>query len=254
MILANNLEGLNKWYGSIHAENNWARIQILTQIEFALGLTFVPEPFDATKAPGGNVCMAHSPEVRNEYKITFGPIELLDYIYAVLHSIRFREKFKQHLKIDFSKVPSPKETETFWQMVFLGGGLRQLHLLEFPKGEEYCASYPIEGDNTITRQFTETSPGFEPDDSTFAGDQGDVRGESPIVFGKVWINDKQYFDRISQKVWECYIGHYQPAQKWLKDHRGITLSYEDILHYQKICAALNETQRLIREIDAFEIG
>ncbi len=37
----------------------------------------------------------------------FYPIDLLDYIYAVLHSPAYREKYKEFLKIDFPRVPYP---------------------------------------------------------------------------------------------------------------------------------------------------
>ena len=61
---------------------------------------------------------------------TFAPIDLLDYIYAVLHSPTYRKTYKEFLKIDFPRVPYPQR-DTFWQLVKLGGQLRQLHLLEF---------------------------------------------------------------------------------------------------------------------------
>jgi len=65
----------------------------------------------------------------------------------------------------------------------------------------------------------------------------------------VWINDEQYFDNIPVKAWEFYIGGYQPAQKWLKDRHGRILSYEDILHYQKIIKALVLTDEIMYKID-----
>ena len=42
---------------------------------------------------------------------------------------------------------------------------------------------------------------------------------------------------------------YRPAEKWLKDRRRRTLSYDDITHYRRICAALAETPRVMRRID-----
>jgi predicted helicase len=45
------------------------------------------------------------------------------------------------------------------------------------------------------------------------------------------------------------VGGYQVCQKWLKDRKGRALSEEDILHYQKIVVALNETIRIMKEID-----
>ena len=71
--------------------------------------------------------------------------------------------------------------------------------------------------------------------------------------GKVYINADQYFDNVPAIAWEFFIGGYQPAQKWLKDRKGRTLGFEDILHYQKIIVALTETDRIMKEIDTIDI-
>lgn len=168
---------------------------------------------------------------------TFSPLDILDYIYAVLHSAEYRERYKEFLKIDFPRVPYPEDADQFWKLVELGGQIRKLHLLESPLLEKRITGYPEDGDNIITRKITKTSPGYEPDSDTH---------------GKVWINDQQYFDNVPLIAWKFYIGGYQPAQKWLKDRKGRELSFEDILHYQKMIVALTETDRLMKEID--EVG
>ena len=61
-----------------------------------------------------------------------------------------------------------------------------------------------------------------------------------------------YFNNVPELAWNFYIGGYQPAQKWLKDRKGRQLSFEDILHYQKIIVALTKTDKLMKEID--EVG
>ena len=66
---------------------------------------------------------------------------------------------------------------------------------------------------------------------------------------RVWINPEQYFEGVPEEVWEFHIGGYQVLEKWLKDRRGRTLSYDDIRHYQRIVVALRETIRLMDEID-----
>ena len=168
----------------------------------------------------------------------FAPIDILDYIYAVLHSPTYREKYKEFLKIDFPRVPYPKDKNTFWQLVKLGGEIRQIHLLESPKVEEYITTYPKDGDNTITTKIAKK------DWELF---------DEENQLGRIWINDEQYFDNIPLTAWEFYIGGYQPAQKWLKDRKERTLAFDDILHYQKIIVALSETDRLMKEIDRIEI-
>lgn len=180
--------------------------KIVNEIENKLNLTFTPE-----KETTDN---------------TFAPIDILDYIYAVLHSPTYREKYKEFLKVDFPRVPYPKDANTFWQLVKLGGGLRQIHLLENPVIEKRITNYPITGNNLVEKISYESS--------------------------KVWINSGQYFEGVPQIAWDFYIGGYQPAQKWLKDRKGRDLSFEDILHYQKIIVALTETDRIMKEIANIE--
>jgi predicted helicase len=163
----------------------------------------------------------------------FTPIDILDYIYAVLHSPTYRETYKEFLKTDFPRVPYPKP-ETFWQLVKLGDQIRQLHLMESPVLDTPITQYPVGGDNVITRKISKTSPGYEAISATH---------------GKVWINDTQYFDKVPHQAWSFYIGGYQPAQKWLKDRQGRELTFEDIRHYQKIIVALTETARLMQAVD-----
>jgi hypothetical protein len=71
--------------------------------------------------------------------------------------------------------------------------------------------------------------------------------------GRVWINDKQFFDGVPLSVWEAFVGGYQPAQKWLKDRVGSVLDYEDIRHYQLIIACIDKTLKLMDQIDGIGI-
>jgi hypothetical protein len=36
-------------------------------------------------------------------------------------------KYKEFLKIDFPRVPYPKDKDTFWQLVKFGGHIREIH-------------------------------------------------------------------------------------------------------------------------------
>ncbi|HCE58781.1 MAG TPA: DNA methyltransferase [Prolixibacteraceae bacterium] len=224
--------------------------EIVKQIAEKLGLGFVPE-----KEAGGNVCFINSPEVRDDYKTTFAPIDLLDYIYAVLHSPTYREKYKEFLKIDFPRVPYPKDADTFWQLVKLGGEIRQIHLLESPTVENYITQYPVDGDNMVTKIFFNSPPAEEgcPQDGVVNSPPAEEGCPQDGVVGKVYINDTQYFDNVPLVAWEFYIGGYQPAQKWLKDRKGRKLEFDDVLHYQKIIVALSATSRIMQEIDKIKI-
>ncbi|MDO9538057.1 MAG: type ISP restriction/modification enzyme, partial [Thermoplasmata archaeon] len=85
--------------------------------------------------------------------------------------------------------------------------------------------------------------------TTYPEDGSNIVELLKYIDGKVWINQKQYFDKVPEVAWNFYIGGYQPAQKWLKDRKGRELSVDDIFHYQKIIVALVETERLMGEID-----
>ena len=182
-------------------------LDIVKEISDKLGLTFTNEK-ETTKG-------------------TFAPIDILDYIYAVLHSPTYREKYKEFLKIDFPRVPYPKDQDTFWKLAKLGGEIRQIHLLESPVVDKPISKYPITGTNVV----------------------GKVKYQN----GKVYINETQYFEDVPEVAWNFYIGGYQPAQKWLKDRKDRELQVEDIRHYLKIIVALTETDRLMKEIDKIEI-
>jgi predicted helicase len=188
--------------------------KIVRGIEKSLGISFIIQEFKTSDDE-------------------FGEVDILDYIYAVLHSPTYREKYKEFLKIDFPRVPYPKNKETFWKLVKLGGEIREIHLLKSPIVEKYITQYPIDGNNEVIK------PLFI---STSLNDRG-----------KVYINETQYFDNVPEVAWNLYIGGYQPAQKWLKDRKERKLEFEDILHYQKIIVALTETDRLMKEIEKIEI-
>jgi predicted helicase len=197
-------------------------IEIVNEIAKNLGLTFTIEK-ESTKG-------------------TFAPIDILDYIYAVLHSPTYREKYKEFLKIDFPRVPYPNDAETFWQLVALGAEIRQIHLLESPIIEKYITQYPIDGDNVVGKIS------FALQDYDSLTNEGEE-----LYYTAVYINDTQFFGNVPLEAWEFYIGGYQPAQKWLKDRKGRALDFDDILHYQKIIVALTETARLMKEIVKIEI-
>lgn len=66
--------------------------------------------------------------------------------------------------------------------------------------------------------------------------------------GKIDIDATQFFDKAPEVAWKFYIGGYQPAQKWLKDRKGRTLTLDDVKHYQKILKILAETDRVMGKI------
>ena len=150
------------------------------------------------------------------------PEEILAYIYAVLHSPSYRERYKEFLKVDFSRIPLPKTAKEFNRLTAIGQQLIDLHLMNNAQSWKCTTTFPEVGSQQVDFQKWKD--------------------------GQVWINDKQYFGNVPESVWEFYIGGYQPAQKWLKDRKGRTLSFDEIKHYLHIIHALEETERLMKEI------
>jgi predicted helicase len=150
----------------------------------------------------------------------------------VLHSPRYRETYKEFLKIDFPRVPYPTDAAVFRRWRDAGAQLRGLHLLEDASLNTPITTYPIAGDHVVGK------PRFELDD-------GDANNEG---LGRVWINATQYVGNVPQVAWDFYIGGYQPAQKWLKDRKDRALNFDDLIHYQKIINAQSQTHALMQTL------
>lgn len=157
------------------------------------------------------------------------PEDIFYYIYAIFHSPTYRTRYAEFLKIDFPRVPLTSDDELFHQLATYGEELVALHLMKSPKL-----------DNLIT-QFVETG-----------GNCLVETGKKLLEFneGNIIINKKgDKFTEVPENVWNFYVGGYQVCQKWLKDRKGRQLSDEDIQHYQRIVVALQETIKLMDEID-----
>lgn len=150
------------------------------------------------------------------------PEELLAYIYAVLHSPSYRERYKEFLKVDFPRIPLPTSESEFVRLVQIGHQLIDLHMMRNTQSWKCDTTFP--------------EPGSQQIDMLKWKDK------------KVWINKQQYFGNVPEEVWDFYIGGYQPAQKWLKDRKGRTLVFDDIKHYLYIIHALAETIKLMQKI------
>lgn len=167
---------------------------------------------------------------------TFTPVDVLDYIYAVLHSPTYRSTYAEFLKIDFPRVPYARNIEQFWHLVGLGNQLRHYHLLTHPNCSNYQTQYPIDGNNVVDKP------------------RAVVSATKGVEFVDVYINNTQYFADVPQVAFDFYIGGYQPAQKWLKDRKGSALGFDDILHYQQIIVSLTQTAALMLLVDEVMMG
>ena len=151
------------------------------------------------------------------------PEEILAYIYAVLYSPTYRQRYYDFLRYDFPRIPIPQDIDQFRTLATLGQRLIGWHLLKDVRIPT-VHRFEGEGDGVVVK----------------------VRYED----GKVWINPTQHFTDVPKKVWEYEIGAYQVCEKWLKDRRRETLRYEDVRQYRAILVAIAETLAVMAEIDA----
>lgn len=155
------------------------------------------------------------------------PEAIFYYIYAIFHSPTYRQRYAEFLKIEFPRVPLTSNDQLFKDLGAKGQALVDLHLMKSKKLNKLITKMSGDGDNAVTEVT------YKPAEQ------------------RVYINKTRYFEGIASEVWEFKIGGYQVLDKWLKDRKKArrTLSFDDVLHYQKVVVALKETMQLMVEID-----
>jgi hypothetical protein len=153
------------------------------------------------------------------------PETVLYYIYGVLYSNTYREKYAEFLKSDFPRIPFCSDSNLFKRLAKLGGELVELHLTKSEKLNRPTAKFEGKGDNLVQ----------------------DVKYDEKKKL--VRINAGRHFGPIAKDVWEYQIGGYQVMAKWLKDRKGQRLQLDDIKHYCRIATAINETISVQKKID-----
>lgn len=159
------------------------------------------------------------------------PEEILAYIYAILYSPKYRERYYEFLRYGFPRIPLPQALDQFRTLAAFGQRLTDCHLLK----ESRSAVAP-----TGTRS---------PTVHRFEGEGDGVVAKVQYLDGQIWINPTQYFTDVPEKVWEYEVGAYQVCEKWLKDRRGEALSRAELQQYRAILVAVAETLQVMTEID-----
>jgi len=169
------------------------------------------------------------PKLKEAYGTDVTPENVFHYIYAVLYSPPYREKYNEFLKTDFPRIPFTAEAKVFSSLAKIGEELVALHLLKSAKLDSPIARFHGKGDNLVEKNAS-------------GGRTYDPKNQ------RVYINKEQYFDNIPEHLWDYQIGGYQVLDKWLKDRAERRLSADDVRHYCRVATALSETMRLQREL------
>ena len=117
---------------------------------------------DIVEVIAKGLALRFTPE-KQEDDTNFAPVDILDYIYAILHSPSYRERYQEFLKTDFPKVPYPTDKELFRKLAKLGGDLRSLHLMEHSVLQQPITGYNIPGSNQVEKLDFKSGKPNEPD-------------------------------------------------------------------------------------------
>ena len=145
----------------------------------------------------------------------------------MFHSPAYRERYAEFLRADFPRLPLTGNWGLFRSLAELG--LRLINLHARGEGGGKGPGFPMAGENCVEDVRYQPPQGIEP--------------------GRVWINNKQYFEGVPETAWIFPVGGYLPAQRWLKDRKKRQLGFDDITAYARIIYALAETRKLMAQID-----
>ena len=151
------------------------------------------------------------------YKVDVTPEELFAYIYSILHSSSYRNRYGEYLRRDFPRIPLVKNHDAFLKLAELGQQLIDLHLMRSPELDNPISRFCGKGDSAVAKV-------------TYDADHQ-----------RVYINATQYFDNVTPDLWTYQIGGYRVLDKWLKDRKGRFLSAADTQHYSRVIASLART-------------
>jgi len=162
----------------------------------------------------------------SSYKNLVSPEEIFYYIYAVLYSDIYRQKYLEFLKIDFPRIPFASDYKLFKKLSQLGKELVDIHLLQSSLLDKTSARFEGNGNLSLVKK---------------------------VIYNqkekRIYINENQFFTNVEPEIWNYFIGGYQVLNKWLKDRRGKYLTDEEIKTYIKIISTLKQTIIAQKEID-----
>ena len=187
-------------------------------------MIFEPEAEYGDKKRAPNIDKAVYETLQKTYGKKITPEEILYYIYAVLYSNTYREKYAEFLKIDFPRLPFTSNYKLFQQLAKLGNQLVDLHLMKSEHLNKTVAKYEGGGDNDKIEKVNYSEKEK-----------------------RLYINKAKYFSNITPELWNYQIGGYQVLQKYLKDRKDRTM--DDPRHYCRIVSAIAKTIGLQEKID-----
>lgn len=175
---------------------------------------------NAVKKP--NIDQQFLQRLSQQYENGISAEELLDYVYAVLHSNAYRARYAGFLRIQFPRVPFVKIYTQFKAIADIGRSLIDLHLQrsKLPPSTKF----EVQGTNIVE--------------------------SVKYASGKVFINSSQFFESLEKKVWQFEMGGYKVLDKWLKSRIGEELSSIEVEQFLQIVEIIKKTIEFMDKVDS----
>lgn len=165
------------------------------------------------------------------------------YIYSILHSKTYREKYEELLAKDFPKIPFTNNKRLFFDMVDLGKKLVDLHLLRSPDLNPRIFKLSKDVDLKILDIIYD-----EKHQRIYL--QKPNKGKTNSI---TWIGD------ITSEMWEFTIGNKKQLRNWLyhrrysptnkKNYIKRSITNDEFDNFLTICDSIKKTIALIPKID-----
>lgn len=178
------------------------------------------------RAATPNIDPAWRGRLATVYEAGVEPTDFAAYVYAMIASDTYRERYSEALADEFPRIPFTTDPNLFAALVEHGRALMMCHLLT---GKIVPTERP-----------------------KLAG-SGNLRLEAPhydAVTERLYINPTQYLTPVPDAVYQMKIGNYLPVDLWLRNREGRTLTRGEIATLANMVAHLRTAASEIHQINS----
>ena len=151
--------------------------------------------------------------------------QLFAFIYGILHSSEYRNRYSELLKTDYPHVPFPKTVIPLNAIAKVGKELISRHI-GFSTRQPLNTEFPVSGNRNPI-----------------------VNARVKYDNEKIRLSDDSVIEQVHQRIWDYQIGGYRICQKWLKDRKDHRLSDVEMTAYRSMLVVIADTLRLTGDID-----